>query len=171
MQQDHSTREVPLTKGYVAIVDEEDYERVCQYKWTALVSRHTVYAYRADRSTGERRTLYLHRFLLNPPEDMEVDHIDRDGLNNTRSNLRLATRRENMINRGMSPRNVSGYRGVSWAARDRRWLAQICVEGKTIHLGSFRDPAEAAKVYDEAAKEYHGLWAQLNFSSESVTTG
>src|SRR5690606_1027965 len=107
----------------------------------------------------------------NPPHDRDVDHTGGAGLNNTRSKLRLATRSENMSTRGRSARNASGSRRVSSAASCRRWLAHTELKGETTDLGTLKDPAEAAKVYDEAAKEYHGLWAQLNFSAESVTTG
>lgn len=155
-------RELPLTKGYVAIVDDEDYELLSQWKWSAKVGTNTVYAYRKYRKDGKQIPVPMHRQIMGFPENLEVDHIDRNGLNNQRANLRLATHRQNAYN--AKPRkNKSGYRGVTWYAPYEKWVAVIMNRGKKHFLGYFDDPAEGGRAYDEAARNLHGEFATLNF--------
>ncbi|WP_434439746.1 HNH endonuclease [Lentzea sp. E54] len=160
-------RELQLTRGYAALVDESDWDRVSQIKWQALVLRNTVYGVRTVRHEGKQGTQYLHRFLLDAPKGLEVDHIDGNGLNNRRSNLRLGTRAENRRNRQRQRPGPSGYVGVHWNARLGKWCAQIRIDGKRKHLGYFIDPAQAARVRDAAAIELHGEFAWLNFPGGS----
>jgi hypothetical protein len=164
-------REIPLTKGYTALVDDEDYERVSQFNWRANVRKHSriVYAYtNVKRPDGTRTTQYLHRFILDAPEGVMVDHIDGDGLRNTRDNLRLATPTENQMNARKRVTNTSGFIGVSWDKAGAKWRARIGVDGKRKHLGLFADPVEAAKARDRAAIELHDEFAVLNFPNEEV---
>jgi hypothetical protein len=93
----------------------------------------------------------------------DVDHVDRDRLNNDLSNLREVTSRENRLNSGMPRNNTSGFRGVCWCKAKQKWFAQIYYEGKKLHLGYFTSKEEAARAYDAAAKELNGEFAQLNF--------
>jgi hypothetical protein len=151
--------EIPLTRGLVAVVDAEDVERVLAAgKWQALVGDHTTYAQRNVYEQGQRRTVLLHTFLTGWPR---VDHRDGNGLNNRRSNLRPATARQNMQNRRIQSNNTSGYKGVGrqW----NRWRATIQIDGRQVHLGTFGDPADAARAYDAAAREHFGEFARLNF--------
>lgn len=160
-------KEIPLSKGYVALVDDDDYERVSQFKWHAEVQRHTVYAKRNLRRGGGGRTPErLHRFILRPPDGIAVDHIDGDGLNNRRENLRLATTNGNSQNRRKQTNNTSGYMGVSWHKVRGKWRAEIRVGGRAKHLGYYECPTEAAKARDKAAFELHGEFASLNFPDE-----
>lgn len=167
---EEKTREVPLTRGYVALVSEEDYERVIPFKWNAKPSHsgNTHYAQRnVKRPDGTYTTQKMHRFILNAPDELEVDHKDRNGLNNTRSNIRLATRSDNQSNRSRFKNNTSGFIGVAWHKATGKWQARINVGKKLIHLGLFDDPAEAARIRDEKAIEQQGSFAVLNFPEES----
>lgn len=155
-------KEIPLSQGYVALVDDADYERVSQYKWTASPRKHgAVYANRrTSRATGEK-CVYLHRFIMDAPDSKWVDHIDGNGLNCQRSNLRLATPSENGCNRGLQPNNRSGYKGVSWYTAYGKWQAMIKVHRKVKHLGYFATKEEAIAAYAAAAPMMHGEFARL----------
>ena len=109
----------------------------------------------------------MHRRIMNAPDNLVVDHINYNGLDNRKANLRLATRRQNSLHviRTMNP-GSSKYKGVSWHTYKKRWGAQITTYGKTYHLGYFKDEIQAAKTYDEAARKYHGEFAALNFPSQ-----
>lgn len=98
---------------------------------------------------------------MNCPNDMEIDHIDGNGLNNQKENLRICTRSENMRNRDKQADNLSGYKGVY--KKDNRYRAQITVEGKQIYLGSYQNIEDAVKAYNEASIKYHGKFSKTNF--------
>lgn len=160
-------REIQLSQGYAALVDDEDYGRVSGFRWVALVVRNVVYAVRRfKRDDGKWTTTYLHRFLMGEPKGLMVDHIDGNGLNNQRSNLRLATNSQNQANARKSVTNKSGYKGVhwvSWGKAGGKWRANVSVGGQRKIVGYFSCPAEAAKARDKAALELHGEFASLNF--------
>ena len=121
------------------------------------------YATRTDNAG--RRTIRMHRVILERMGHKNFacsDHIDRDMLNNLRSNLRLATARQNGCNCDKRQDNTSGYIGVSWYKRDKKWQVKIRVNGKLKHLRYFDDVKDAARVYDKAALKYHGEFAVLN---------
>lgn len=160
------TKELILSQGLVTLVDDEDYKWLGQWKWSAFkVSENLFYTLRRGRMGEERRgkSILLHREILQAPSGMTVDHINGNGLDNQRNNLRLATHAENMRNSHLPINNTSGYKGVSWRKIDRKWGVHIGVNNKVICLGGFDDLEEAARVYDEAAKKYHGEFAKLNF--------
>lgn len=160
-------KEIPLTQGYVALVDDDDYEHVSQFKWCAKTQGHTVYAHRSvKRADGTWTTQKLHRFLLDPPDGVGIDHIDRNGLNNRRENLRLATANGNQQNRRKQVNNTSGYIGVYWHKAAGKWCAQISVNGRTKSFGFYPSAIEAAKARDKAALELYGEFASLNFPDE-----
>jgi hypothetical protein len=165
-------KEIQLTQGQVAIVDDEDFERLNQYKWCAAWSEG-VQAYYAQRSVnlGERKiiTFKMHREILNASE---VDHSNGNTLDNRRLNLRAATRLQNSRNRKRRSDNTSGYKGVSWHSKLQKWRTRIMFpEGKHRSLGLFLDKIEAARVYDRAALKYHGEFARLNFPHEEYING
>lgn len=156
------TKEIPLTKGYVAIVDDEDYELVSCRKWRATVGRSgCVYAISYTRNAdGKKSTVSMHRLLMGVTDPkINVDHISGNGLDNRRSNMRLCTRAQNAWNTGVSKISVSGVKGVS--LRDGKWQSMIRVCGKRIWLGCFALKQDAAAAYEAAAIKYHGEFARL----------
>ena len=160
---DKPTRLIPLTRGQHAIIDEADYERVTEYKWQAIPG-HKEGIFVATsylRSWGIRMT--LGRFILNAPDERLVDHRDGNPLNNRRSNLRLATKAQNVWNSCKRKNNTSGFKGVCWHKPARKWRASISLQGKTVSLGYFTNPVLAANAYDKAAREHHGEFAKTNF--------
>jgi hypothetical protein len=162
-------KELLLTQSKVAFIDDEDFERVNKYKWRYAKSKkwNSAYAYgyntfqHADNQN--RRTLPLHRFILglSPDDKRVVDHIDGNGLNNLRANLRIATRSQNMANSKV--RSSSTYKGV-YSLKDRKaFKATITKNRISTHLGYFPTAIEAARAYDQKAKELFGEFAALNF--------
>jgi len=150
-----------------AIVDPEDFETLNLFKWCAAKDYETFYAIRYARINNKNTTIKMHRQIMNAKENDIVDHRDKNGLNNTRENLRIATASQNNANskRGMN-RGKSKYKGVCRDEKCGKWRAGIKHQNKHIHLGMFEDEIEAAKAYDEAAKKYHGEFAVLNFTTE-----
>ena len=162
-----NTREIPLSQGKVAIVDAQDFERLARFKWFANRNSGIFYARRTISINGRKTVILMHRYILGlKPGDLQVDHRDGDGLNNTRANLRLATRSENQRNCGKRSKNTSGYKGVS--KRRQTWMVQIGLHGKKYHLGAFSSPIDAAFVYDAAALKMHGEFARTNFFNGSA---
>lgn len=156
------TKEIPLTQGKVAIVDASDYAWLMQWKWSAANCGGIYYAVRSERlEDGKRSSRFMHRTILGIEPGTEVDHIDGDGLNNARCNLRPASRAENQRNRGMQKNNTSGYKGVSLDKRYQRWYAHINIDGKMKHLGSFDTPEAASRAYEEAARIHYGDFVRL----------
>lgn len=160
--------EIALTQGLYAIVFERDYKSLSQFNWYAQKSHdgHTFYAMRSvknPRPPPRQKAIIMHRVILNAPEGVQVDHIDHNGLNNCRDNIRLATSWQNKGNTKLTRANTSGYIGVTWHKRDRRWQAMIKINGKSEYLGGFDDIIEAAEAHDEAALEELGEFAVLNF--------
>lgn len=158
------SREIPLTQGQVAIVDEEDYEKVNQFKWHAQWSPRTqsYYAVRTTYPNGYKHkalAIRMHSFLMGEM----ADHKNHDTLDNQKDNLRPTTFLQNGANKQLSRRNTSGYKGVSLERSRAKWKASIMHDGKPKNLGRFDDPLDAAKAYDAAAKELFGEFAHLNF--------
>ena len=156
-------KEVNLTQGYTALVDDQDYLRVSQYKWCVLFRRDkdgsilSVYA----RTNAHIGSQLMHRFILGVTDSkVEVDHEDHNGLNCRRYNLRKATKAQNQHNQKLHIRNKSGFKGVRW--QEPSWLSYIRYQGKQLHLGSFSNILDAARAYNEAAKKYFGEFALLN---------
>lgn len=156
-------REIPLTQGYVALVDDEDYEEVSRHRWYVRLNKHHNYASRKIKVGGKWVEIHMHRVLLNAQDGLLVDHVDGDGLNNVRGNLRLATISGNNHNSRVRKDNTSGYKGVHWNTQTSKWRAEIRISGKAKFLGYFDDPTEAALVRDKAAVSLHGEFAFLNF--------
>lgn len=155
---------LPLPCGRTFLIDAADYEWVSRYRWHSSGRRRNYVATRVP-GTGER--IKLHRLLLGAPAGREGDHIDGDGLNNTRANLRIATSSENNANRKRGRRSFSGFRGVYFIQQDyplaRPWRAQISIGNKSRFLGYFGSAEAAAAAYDAAARKAFGQFAQMNF--------
>ncbi|MFH0938247.1 MAG: HNH endonuclease [Planctomycetota bacterium] len=157
-------KQIKLTQGQVALVDNEDYERLSAHKWYAMKVRSgRFYAVRSTGKNPHRKRVLMAREILNAPAGTEVDHVSGDTLDHRRSNLRLATHAENQRNRGKYQNNTSGLKGVSYDSTRRKWRAQIKVNGKVIYLGHFADTTDAARTYDGAALQLHGAFARMNF--------
>ncbi len=154
-------KEIPLTQGKVALVDDEDYGRVSAYRWMAWWNGHRWYAI----TKIDSQRVLMHRFVLAAAPDQQIDHINGDGLDNRRSQLRFVTSQQNSMNRGLRRGANNQYKGVSMTNPPSMstWKAQILVDGKRLYLGSYRTPEDAAKAYDAAAKEHFGEFAWLNF--------
>ena len=149
--------EVSLTQGFVALIDDEDAPLVSQYQWR--VDRRS----RINYAKSGSESIYMHRLLLCPPPSFIVDHVDRDGLNNTRANLRLATLRQNAQNM-LSRTGRSVFKGVYWFPKTQQWQAQIKPPHQKRHtIGYFGSPEEAARAYDQAARRHFGEFARVNF--------
>ena len=151
---------VPLTKGYEAVIDASDVPIVEKNNWHAMVSPRSVYAAKNSCRGGKRVMVIMHRLLIQAPDKLEVDHIDGDGLNNSRCNLRLATKAQNAHNSRTPINNTSGYKGVWWNKRDNVFLCRIGVNGKYKHLGSFRCATSAHLAYRKASAELHGAFGR-----------
>ena len=154
------SKKISLTQGKFAIVDDEDYEFLMQWKW------YYNNGYAVRMSPGPRRGLiYMHRMILERMgfKDFEnSDHVNQHRCDNSRSNLRPATRGQNRRNKSKQSTNTSGYTGVCWYKQQKKWRARVSVNGKSKHLGYFDDIEEAVQVRDEAAKKYPGEFANLN---------
>lgn len=152
-----------LTKGQVTLVDDDDLPLLLQYRWQAKLRRNGMY-YACTSIDG--RTVYIMDVLLSVPHGMMADHINRDTLDNRRSNLRIVTPAKNAWNRNAMRGTASGYKGVSWNVDAKQWSARITVRGRREHLGYYDDASEAAYAYDNAARIYYGEFAVFNFPNE-----
>lgn len=146
--------------GKFALVDDEDFESLSRHKW--YVTERGRARRRNDEGTGN---CSMSREIMGFPEG-EVDHANRDKLDNQKSNLRVCSHRQNNGNKGLGKTNTSGFKGVSWRKRDKVWEAGIKHKGKTIHIGNFQGRFEAAEAYDAKATELFGEFAWTNFPSE-----
>jgi len=154
---------IPLTQGQFAIVDDADFDWLNQWKWHAYwnPTAHSFYAMRNSK-VGElkkRRVIRMHAAIIGHPG---ADHKNRNGLDNQRQNLRVATKSQNAANSRLSCRNTSGIRGVHWDKIRCRWRVEICFDGVRHALGRFLDLKEAVRAYNEAAIKFFGEYAQLN---------
>lgn len=154
---------VPVSGRHLAFVDDKDYERVAQHNWFF----ERGYA----KSNNRREERWMHRFILQPLLGQAVDHANGNGLDNRRSNIRIATPAQNAQNTKAKEKNwlggipASEYRGVfrDKSSKVHKWAAQIRADGQRFYLGRFVSEKEAAKAYDNAARKLHGVFARLNF--------
>lgn len=156
-------RKIPLRPGVVAIVDEEDFERINAHKWCLLFSEGKGYATRKSPAVnGNRKTIRMHREVLKAPDGVIVDHINGDGLDNRKTNLRLCDLSQNGANRRHHRKALSGYKGVSWNKAAETWHVMVRYKGQLIPLGTYGDLKEAIAVYNRAVTDLHGEFAALN---------
>ena len=142
-------KQIKLTNGGFAIVDGADYERLNQWNWRKLHQKgKSAYAMRCEYNSGEVTCYYMHREVIGAVDGEMVDHIDHDGLNNQRENLRLCTQSQNNLN-GRKRRGCSSeYKGVTWRKDTKKWQAQAWLDGKRNALGCYDLEADAAQAYN-----------------------
>ncbi len=158
-------KEIKLTQGQVALVDDADFDTLSKYKWCARKQATQIgfVAMRGFQLKNKRiQCVLMHRDIMKPPSDMTVDHINHNTLDNRRVNLRVCTNRENCINKGITKSNTSGFKGVSYNKKNKKWVAYVKNNQKIIHLGYFIDKVEAAKIYNREASKIFGEFALLN---------
>ena len=158
-------KEIKLSQGKVAIVDDEDFERLNQYGWYAQKGRRdNWYAAKKDKQVnGRQKVIWMHREILSVPEEFYTDHVDGNGLNNLKSNLRLATNQENMQNKKQPHRNNKlGIKGVHWNKREEKFVAHIQFNNKRIHLGYFNVLGDADSDYRKAEEKYFGEFVRCH---------
>lgn len=146
---------IPLTRGKYAIVDEEDFEKMNQWKWHC-----TYFGYAARREGKNGKMIFMHSEICGFEAP---DHINRNKLDNRKSNLRQASESQNKMNIGKRASNTSGYIGVSFQKRSNLWHAYIGCDKKRFHIGYFKTAIEAARARDLLAKKVHGSFVSLNF--------
>jgi hypothetical protein len=161
-------REIPLTKGARALIDDIDYNLVRGYKWHLDASGYAAHTF-WNAGTRKKYNVRLHQFLIRVEAPFTVDHADGNRLDNRRSNLRVATYEQNQWNRRKFANRTSQFKGVKWRKLKNggHWQATITYHGKRQHLGSFDSEYHAALVYDWAASELFGDFAWLNFDSKT----
>lgn len=164
MKKEKPTRNIRLTRGKLAIVDHEDYGYLNKFKWKCSTEGYAVTNFQIN--TNKRKTVGMQRLVLNPFTELVVDHINNDKLDNRKENLRVCLPHGNTMNRSKSGNGKSSqYKGVGFYKRTGEWQARIGFKGKLIHLGMFKTPEEASKIYVKAAKRYFGKYAWKKFRS------
>ncbi|NBW20194.1 MAG: hypothetical protein EBR82_70720 [Caulobacteraceae bacterium] len=159
-------KKIALTQGQFAIVDDEDFEELNQVKWCASRDGNTFYALRkGPRNKGQRKSIKMHRYILGLTDPkIFVDHINGNGLDNRRQNLRLCNNQQNQKNQRnrKNQKNRVDFKGVYFDEDIQKYSVSITIEAEKINLGFFSNPIEAAKTYNEAALKLFGQYAQLN---------
>lgn len=150
--------EIKLTKGKYALVDDEDFDYLNQFKWYTSTAGYAR-RYSRDINTKKSKYIYMHRELNNTPLGLSTDHINGDTLDNRKCNLRSCTHEQNMLNSG---KHGPGYKGISWAVKSNKWDVRITIKRKCVRLGFFSSLEEAIMVYNNAAIKHHGEFARLN---------
>lgn len=155
---------IQLTRGHWTQIDADDYDKVKNYNWHATVNRRTAYACRRVVKKPKSIFMYMHRLIANAPDGLEVDHINGNGLDNRRSNLRIADNAKNAFNKRnfKKPSSSSKYKGVSWNTLLKKWQSKLQYNKKPISLGLFNNEEDAARAYNTAANKYFGEFALLN---------
>ena len=151
------SKEIKLTQGKVAIVDDEDFEYLSHWKWHIIGE----YAGRSSQRNveGKRMAILMHRIILKPPDGMDTDHINHNKLDNRKCNLRICTRSQNVANGFTRSDNKTGIKGVHWHKGVNKWIAEICINGKNQHIGVYKNKDDAANAYTIKAKELFGEFA------------
>ena len=156
---DISTKKYPNT---FTLVDDADFEWLNQWKWYASKTHYGGFA-AVRGATRINKRAYMHRIIMNTPKDLQIDHKNHDTLDNRKQNLRICTGSQNQHNQNChKTRGISQYKGVTWSKKSKKWKAQIRLDSKQYNLGGFENETEAAKTYDNKAKELFGEFARCN---------
>ena len=153
------TREIKITQNRVAVIDVEDFNKISRHHWYENKGPRTSYA-RTTLKGVNRKGILMHRFILNAPKGMEVDHINGNGLDNRRSNLRLCTSGQNHYNALPQKNNTSGCKGVHYHKTRKTWNVAIKVNGKRLHLGCFKDKEDAVNARRKAEEKLNTFGAR-----------
>lgn len=153
-------KEIQLTRGLVALVDDEDFEYLNQFKWYAAKDHNTFYAARNGYKDHKQFKIMMHWDIMG---SKMIDHMDRDGLNCQRLNMRKCNHSQNRINSIKQSNTSSKYKGVSWDKHAKMWNVRICIDKKRKNLGYFKDETKAAICYDVAAEKYYKEFSVFNF--------
>lgn len=160
-------KKIKLTQGKYALVDDEDFEYLSQWKWCAVKHRNNYYAKRNSGKTN--KNIYMHRVIMKANNKELVDHKNHNTLDNQKYNLRICNNAQNIYNQLKQKNTSSKYKGVSWDKINKKWAVVITPSGRQFHLGRFKDEVIAAKIYDYRAKEVFGKFAKLNFENNLLT--
>lgn len=166
-------KEIELTKGFFAQVDDEDFEQLNQFNWHArldITKSNNCYAQRRDYSKQLKKPkmIKMHRVIMGVTDPkIQIDHIDGNGLNNQKSNLRIASNAQNSYNSKKYKNSLSPFKGVYFHKATRKWSARLAFNKKRIYLGEFETELEAARAYNVAAKQYFGEFARINVLVEA----
>jgi beta-glucosidase/6-phospho-beta-glucosidase/beta-galactosidase len=148
---------IKLTKDKYSIIDDEDYETISKNKWSAYKGHNTYYACRTIKKDKKKTSVQMHRTILKLTDpSLVVDHVNGNGLDNRKENLRICTDSQNLMNRSKPKNNTSGYKGVSYSKSKKKYTAQIGINWKVYNLGFYDTAEEASKVYQERAKKEFG---------------
>lgn len=147
-------KEIKISKEYSALVDDEDYEELSKYKWKISKSKTIIYAV---------SQIFMHRLIMKTDKNESIDHIDHNSLNNTKSNLRIATDSQNRQNSNKQKNTTSKFKGVYWNKSTNLWQSNIFYDGKQHYLGRYKNEDDAGRAYDVEAKVQFGKFANLNF--------
>lgn len=167
-------KEIQLTRGMVALVDDEDYIFLAQWKWAYKDKGHrnTGYAVRGkSMPNGRYKVFAMHRVIMDALITHEIDHINGNGLDNRKENLRIATKAQNQMHKQLQRNNTSGYKGVYYSEKKGKWRSAIGYNNKGYKLGWYKTKEAAAEAYNRAAVKHHGAFAILNRIQETPTSG
>ena len=157
-------KKIKLTQGKFALVDDEDYEKISNYKWHASKRNKTFYAERGVTvAPNERRKIGMHNEIMDSPDGKTIDHINNNGLDNRKENLRFSTQYQQTLNRRNKKNGSSKFKGVYWHKKRKKWIARIKTKEKLKYIGSFDDEKKAGLAYDKEAIINFGEFANLNF--------
>lgn len=143
-------KKIALTQEKFALVDDEDFEWLNQWKWS--YDGNNGYAKRTKYTKDRNIKIYMHRIILNIPQGLITDHINRNRLDNRKDNLRISNKQQNGFNRDKNKNNISGFKGVTWHHKNKKWIAQIMINGINKYLGSYQkieDAIKARNTYDK----------------------
>lgn len=152
-------KEIKLTQGQVALVDDEDFEYLNQFKWFAAKNGNYTYARRNIRVNGKRTKIFMHQVIMN---GKNIDHANRNGCDNRRFNLRFSNKSENSMNCKKQDNKSSIFKGVCLDKKSLKWRSNIKINGKQKYLGNFNFEKDAALAYNKKAIEFFGEFANLN---------
>jgi hypothetical protein len=154
--------EIKTINGYLALIDDEDFEGLNEYEWTGVQIHRSWYARRYEQVDGKQRPIFMHREIMKAGKGTCVDHRNKDGMDNQKENLRFGTVAQSQYGRRLNKNSSTGYKGVFWNTRKSKYYAQIYKSGRRTSLGAYHNPIDAAKAYNQAALLYFGEYARLN---------